>query len=82
MFNALGRGEIGEVTYNDLFKKMVACEQACAAYATAWQQIRDFDRKNKTAALQRAVGTHAFSTKKADMAEMRALLGSWGAMRV
>ncbi len=83
MFNALGRKEIGDVTYNDLFKNLKACEEACAAYAAAWQDIRQFDRLNKkTAAVQRGFGTHAFSKKKADMAEMRALLGRWGAMRV
>jgi hypothetical protein len=82
MFNALGREEIDELTYNGLFRKMEACEKACAAYATAWQDIRAFDRKNKTAALLRLGGTHAFSKKKADMAEMRALLGRWGAMGV
>ena len=61
MFNALGREEIDELTYNGLFRKMEACEQACAAYATAWQDIRAFDRKNKNAALTRFGGTHAFS---------------------
>jgi hypothetical protein len=81
MFNALGRGEIDKLTYNSLFEQMEACEQACAAYATAWHNIRQFDRLNKkTAAMKRAAGTHAFSKKKADMAEMRALLGRWGAM--
>ena len=82
MFNAFGRNEIVDVTYNDKLKKLEACEQACAAYAAAWQDIRAFDRKNKTAALLRFAGTHAFSTKKADLADMRALLGRWGAMRV
>ncbi len=81
MFNAFGRKEIGDVTYNDLLKKLKACEEACAAYAAAWQDIRQFDRLNKkTAAVQRGFGTHAFSKKKADMAEMRALLGRWGVM--
>ncbi len=42
MFNALGREEIDELTYNGLFRKMEACEQACAAYATAWHDIRKF----------------------------------------
>ena len=28
MFNALGRKEIGDVTYNDLLKKLKACEEA------------------------------------------------------
>ena len=83
MFNAFGRKEIGDVTYNDLLKKLKACEEACAAYATAWHDIRQFDRLNKkTAAMKRAVGTHAFSKKKADMAEMRALLRGWVAMDV
>jgi hypothetical protein len=82
MFNAFGRGEIGEVTYNDLFKKMEACEKACAAYATVWQKIRDFDRKNKTAAVQRGFGTYAFSKKKADITDMRALLRGWVTMDV
>jgi hypothetical protein len=81
MFNALGRKEIGDVTYNDLFKKLEECEKACAAYATAWHDIRKFDRLNKkTAALKRAGGWHAFSEQSEHIADMRALLGRWGAM--
>ena len=81
MFNAFGRGEIDAVTYNDLFKKMQECEQACAAYAAAWHDIRKFDRLNKkTAAMKRAGGWHAFSKQSEQIADMRALLGRWGAM--
>jgi hypothetical protein len=81
MFNALGRKEIGDVTYNDLLKKLKACEEACAAYATAWHDIRQFDRLNKkTAALKRAGGWHAFSKQSEHIADMRTLLGRWGAM--
>jgi len=83
MFNALGRQEIGDVTYRDLSKKLEACEKACAAYAAAWSAIRQFDRKNKyTSAAKRASGTHAFSEQSEHIADMRALLGRWGAMGV
>jgi hypothetical protein len=79
MFNAFGRGEIDSVKYNDLFKKMQACEKACGAYAQAWQKIRDFDKKNpKTSGVKRAVWKHAFSTQQADMGEMRGLLAELG----
>jgi len=81
MFNAFGRNEIVDVTYNDLLKKLRACEKACAAYAAAWHAIRQFDRLNKyTAAGKRAVGKHAFSQQDTGLADMRALLGRWGAM--
>ena len=83
MFNAFGRNEIVDVTYNDKLKKLKACEEACAAYAAAWHAVRQFGRKNKyTAAAKRAVGKHAFSQQDTDLADMRALLGRWGAMRV
>ena len=83
MFNALGRQEIGDVTYNDLFKKLEASEKACAAYAAVWQDIRKFDRLNKyTAAAKRTGGWHAFSEQSEHIADMRALLGRWAALRV
>ena len=79
MFIAFGRRELGDVTYNDLFKKMEACEKACGAYAQAWQNIRDFDKKNpKTAGVKRFVWKHAFSGQRADMGEMRGLLAELG----
>ena len=79
MFNAFGRRELGDVTYTDLFNKMVACETACGAYAQAWHNIRDFDKKNpKTAGVKRFVWKHAFSGQRADVGEMRGLLAELG----
>lgn len=54
-------------TYSRLKELAERCQRSETAYATAWSDIREFDRKNKNPNVLRRGGWHAFNQQKADM---------------
>jgi hypothetical protein len=54
-------------TYSRLKDLAERCQSSETAYATAWSDILEFDRKNKNPNMLRRGGWHAFNQQKADM---------------